>query len=71
MIVRRATRRIVGLLVAAAAAASVAVSPGTAATPPIDLQAECPAVMPLADVTVGMRGTALSVTSGRVPTTLG
>jgi hypothetical protein len=37
MIVRRATRRIVGLLVVAAAAASVAVSPGTAATTPLDL----------------------------------
>jgi len=71
MSVRRATRRIVGLLVAAAAAASVAVSPGTAAAvPPIDLQAECPAVMPLADVAAGMRGTALSVTSGRTPTGL-
>lgn len=67
MIVRRATRRIVGLLVVAAAAASVAVSPGAAAPPPLDLQAECPAVMPLADVTVGLRGTALSVTSGRNP----
>jgi hypothetical protein len=70
MIVRRATRRVVGVLVAAAAAASVAVSSGTAATaPPIDLQAECPAVMPLADVAVGMRGTALSVTRGRNPAT--
>jgi hypothetical protein len=69
MIVRRATRRIVGLLVVAAAAASVAVSPGTAATTPLDLQAECPTVMPLADVTAGLRGTALSVTSGRNPTT--
>ena len=69
MIVRRAARRIVGLLVAAAAAASVAVSSGTAATAPLDLQAECPTVMPLADVAVGMRGTALSVTSGRNPVT--
>lgn len=70
MIVRRATRRIVGLLVVVAAAASVAVSPGTAAaTPPIDLQAECPTVVLLADVTTGMRGTALSVTSGRNPVT--
>ncbi|MGH3037341.1 MAG: hypothetical protein ACRDMU_09190 [Gaiellaceae bacterium] len=67
MSVRRATRRIVGLLVAAAAAASVAVSSGTAAPSTLDLQAECPAVMPLADVAVGMRGTALSVTSGRNP----
>ena len=71
MSVRRATRRIVGLLVVAAAAASVAVSPGTAAAvPPTDLQGECPTVMPLADVAVGMRGTALSVTSGRNPTGL-
>src|SRR5687767_8074353 len=70
MIVRRATRRIVGLLVVAAAAAAVAVSPGTAATTPLDLQAECPTVMPLAEVTAGLRGTALSVASGRNPTTL-
>ncbi|HWM13005.1 MAG TPA: hypothetical protein VNO56_00830 [Gaiellaceae bacterium] len=71
MSVRRATRRIVGLLVVAAAATAVAVSPGTAAAvPPIDLQGECPTVMPLADVATGMRGTALSVTSGRNPTGL-
>ena len=69
MSVRRATRRIVGLLVVAAAAASVAVSPGTAATASLDLQAECPAIMPLADVTAGLRGKALSVTSGRNPVT--
>jgi hypothetical protein len=71
MSIRRATRRIVGLLVVAAAAASVAVSPGTAATASLDLQAECPDIMPLADVTAGLRGTALSVTRGRTPTTLG
>jgi hypothetical protein len=71
MSVRRATRRIVGLLVVAAAAASVAVSPGTAvAVPPTDLQGECPTVMPLPEVALGMRGTALSVTSGRNPTGL-
>ncbi|MGH3021843.1 MAG: hypothetical protein ACRDNR_17035 [Gaiellaceae bacterium] len=69
MIVRRATRRIVGLLVVVATAASVAVSSGTAAAAPLDLQAECPAVMPLADATTGLRGTALSVTSGRNPVT--
>jgi hypothetical protein len=72
MTVRRAARRIVGLLVVTAAAAvSVAVSPGTAAGVPLDLQAECPTVMPLDEVGVGMRGTALSVTSGRTPVPFG
>lgn len=71
MSVRRATRRIVGLFVVAAAAAAVALAPGTAAAiPPADLQGECPTVMPLDDVAAGMRGTALSVTSGRNPTGL-
>ncbi|MGH7358023.1 MAG: hypothetical protein ACREJR_04315, partial [Candidatus Rokuibacteriota bacterium] len=60
-----------GVLVVAAAAAATAVSPGTAAAPPpAELQAECPTVMPLADVQTGLRGTALSVTSGRTPVTL-
>ena len=58
-----------GALVVAAAASAVAVSPGTASTPPLELQVECPTVMPLAEVSTGMRGTALSVTSGRNPVT--
>lgn len=58
------------MFVVAAAAAAMAVSPGAAAVPPPDLQGECPTVMPLADVATGMRGTALSVTSGRDPVTL-
>ncbi len=66
MSVRRAARSFVGVLVAAAAAAGTGVSEA-ATVPPDDLQGECPAVMPLADVTTGLRGTALSVTSGRNP----
>ncbi|HEU4450011.1 MAG TPA: hypothetical protein VFR63_08560 [Gaiellaceae bacterium] len=68
MSVRRA-RRFVGILVVATAAASTAVS-AAAAPPPSELQGECPTVMPLADVATGLRGTALSVTSGRNPVTL-
>jgi hypothetical protein len=61
-------------MIAAAAVLTVAFSlAGAASANPStsDLTKECPAIMPLSQVTAGMSGTALSVTSGRKPTTFG
>jgi hypothetical protein len=67
---RRAARSLVGLLVFAAAAVVIGVGPAAATTPsPGSLQGECPTVMSLNELSTGMKGTALSVTSGRNPVT--
>ncbi|HSK16128.1 MAG TPA: hypothetical protein VK915_08160 [Gaiellaceae bacterium] len=72
MNVRRAARSFSGLLVFAAAAATLGAGPATASTTPSpsSLQGECPTVMSLGEISTGMKGTALSVTSGRNPVTL-
>ena len=66
MTVARGPRAVVGLLAVAIAVAAWSVAPATGATqwnpPPTG---ECPPVLPLDQVSVGMRGTAVSVTRGR------
>ena len=63
------TIAVAGAVAAAFALAGAASATGTPST--WELTRECPQVMPLSQVTAGMNGTALSVTSGRNPTTLG
>lgn len=62
-------RAIAGLLAAAAAAAACALVPTAGATwnPDPPPNGECPPILPLGQVTVGMKGTAYSVTRGRSP----
>jgi hypothetical protein len=71
MTVRRGPRVVVGLVVLATAVSAWSVSPATGAKAEALPTDECPSVLPLADVTTGMRGTAVSVTSGRTLSTFG
>ena len=70
MTVSRGPRAFAGLLALAVAVAAWGVGPAASATP-ASLTGECPTILPLSQVTVGMKGTALSVTRGRTPSTLG
>jgi hypothetical protein len=66
----RAPRAIAGLLVLLVAVAAWGVAPATGATTsPEALTGECPTIMPLDQVSTGMRGTAVSVTRGRTLST--
>ncbi len=70
MTVRRGPRAVAGLmaLTIAVAAWGVASASGKA---PDSLTAECPTVLPLDEVSTGMRGTAVSVIRGRTLSTFG
>ena len=66
MAVVRSPRAVVGILALAIAVAAWSVAPATGATQASpDPAVECPPVLPLDQVSAGMRGTAVSVTSGR------
>ena len=67
----RTPRTIAGIFVLAIAIAAVGVAPATGTTSnPETLTGECPSIMPLADVSTGMRGTAISVVRGRTLSTM-
>ncbi len=67
----RTPRMIAGIFVLAIAIAAVGVAPATGTTSnPETLTGECPSIMPLADVSTGMRGTAISVVRGRTLSTM-
>jgi hypothetical protein len=68
----RTPRTIAGIFALAIAVAAVGVAPATG-TPsnPGTLTGECPSIMPLVDVSTGMRGTAISVVRGRTLSTMG
>ncbi len=70
MTVSRGLRAFAGLLAMAIAVAAWGVGPAAGASPG-GLTGECPSILPLSQVTAGMKGTALSVTRGRTPSTLG
>ena len=68
----RTPRTIAGVFALAIAVAAVGVAPATGKTSsPETLTAECPSIMPLANVSTGMRGTAVSVVRGRTLSTFG
>ena len=68
----RTPRTIAGVFALAIAVAAVGVAPATGTTSnPGTLTAQCPTIMPLADVSTGMRGTAVSVVRGRTLSTFG
>ena len=68
----RTPRTIAGVFVLAIAIAAVGVAPATGTTSnPGTLTGECPSIMPLAEVSTGMRGTAISVVRGRTLSTMG
>jgi hypothetical protein len=69
MTVSRVRRAVAGLLALTIAAAAWTVAPATGAT--WRSTDDCPSVLPLSQVATGMKGTALSVTRGRTPSTLG
>ena len=69
MIGTRGPRAVVGLVALAIAVAAWGVAPATGSTSG-SLTDECPTVLPLAQVTTGMKGTALSVTQGRALSTM-
>ncbi|MGH3027422.1 MAG: hypothetical protein ACRDMW_02590, partial [Gaiellaceae bacterium] len=67
----RTPRMIAGIFVLAIAIAAVGVAPATGTTSnPETLTGECPSIMPLADVSTGMRGSAISVVRGRTLSTM-
>ena len=67
----RTPRMIAGIFMLAIAIAAVGVAPATGTTSnPETLTGECPSIMPLADVSTGMRGTAISVVRGRTLSTM-
>ena len=67
----RTPRTIAGVFALAVAVAAVGVAPATGKTAsPGTLTGECPSIMPLADVSTGMRGTAISVVRGRTLSTM-
>ena len=67
----RTPRTIAGMFVLAIGIAAVGVAPATGTTSnPETLTGECPSIMPLADVSTGMRGTAISVVRGRTLSTM-
>jgi hypothetical protein len=65
---RRGPRAVAGLMAVAAVVAAWGVAPATSArhADPIE---ECPSILPLDQISAGMRGTAVSVTSGRTLST--
>ncbi|MGH3040214.1 MAG: hypothetical protein ACRDNG_00445, partial [Gaiellaceae bacterium] len=65
----RGPRTVAGLLALAIAVAAWGAAPATGSTPG-SLTDECPTVLPLEQVTTGMKGTALSVTRGRALSTM-
>jgi hypothetical protein len=66
----RTPRTIAGVFALAIAVAAVGVAPATGTTSNSGtLTGECPTIMPLADVSTGMRGTAVSVVRGRTLST--
>ena len=68
----RTPRTIAGVFALAIAVAAVGVAPATGTTSNSGtLTAECPSIMPLTDVSTGMRGTAVSVVRGRTLSTFG
>jgi hypothetical protein len=68
----RTPRTIAGVFALAVAVAAVGVAPATGTmSNPGTLTAQCPTIMPLADVSTGMRGTAVSVVRGRTLSTFG
>ncbi len=68
MTLTRGPRALLGLVALVTAVAAWGVAPATGSTPG-SLTDDCPSILPLDQVTTGMRGTALSVTRGRTPTT--
>jgi hypothetical protein len=72
MRVWRTPRTIAGVFALAVAVAAVGVAPATGKTStPEALTGECPSIMPLAEVSTGMRGTAVSVVRARTLSTFG
>jgi hypothetical protein len=72
MRVWRTPRTIAGVFALAIAVAAVGVAPATGTTSiPGTPTGQCPTIMPLADVSTGMRGTAVSVVRGRTLSTFG
>ncbi len=68
----RTPRTIAGVFALAIAVAAVGVAPATGTTSISGpLTGECPSIMPLTDVSTGMRGTAVSVVRGRTLSTFG
>jgi hypothetical protein len=68
---RRTPRTIAGIFLLAIGIAAVGVAPATGTTSnPGTLTGECPSIMPLADVSTGMQGTAISVVRGRTLSTM-
>jgi len=68
MTLTRGPRALLGLVALVTAVAAWGAAPATGSTPG-SLTDDCPSILPLDQVTTGMRGTALSVTRGRTPTT--
>jgi hypothetical protein len=69
MTVSRGLRAFAGLLALAIAVAAWGVAPAAGSSAE-SLTGECPSILPLNQVTTGMRGTALSVTRGRTLSTM-
>jgi hypothetical protein len=69
MTVARGPRVVAGLLALVIAVAAWSSAPATGATP--GSGSECPTLLPIDQVTTGMKGTAVSVTRGRTLSTLG
>jgi hypothetical protein len=69
MTVSRGPRALAGLLALTIAVAAWGVAPAVGSSPG-SLTADCPTVLPLDQVTTGMKGTAFSVTSGRTVSTM-
>jgi hypothetical protein len=69
MTVSRGPRALAGLLALTIAVAAWGVAPAAGSSPG-SLTGDCPTVLPIDQVTTGMKGTALSVTSGRAVSTM-
>jgi hypothetical protein len=67
MTVSRGTRAFAGLVALAIAVAAWGAGPATSAS---SMTGECPSILPLSQVSTGMKGTALSVTQGRSLSTI-
>lgn len=70
MTARRGPRAVAGLMALTIAVAAWGVAPASGRAPD-SLTAECPTVLPLDEVSAGMRGTAVSVIRGRTLSTFG
>jgi hypothetical protein len=69
MAVSRGTRAIAGLVALAIAVAAWGAGPATSASS-WSMTGECPSILPLSQVSTGMKGTALSVVQGRTLSTM-